>query len=244
MKLKSFGCSFVFGSDLDDCDNSPPRPKNSNQTWPAHLAKRLGYEYQCYARPGGGNLQIAEQVLNQLEVSLDSDLFVIAWTWIDRFDYWTDSCVLGTDFYKTNWKTISPGDTEELSKLYYQNLHTEYRDKLTTLMNMKLIIDTLKQKRIPFVMTYMDQLVFDKQWHVSASILALQSYVQSYMTTFEGQTFLDWSRSHAYPESVAWHPLEQAHQAAADYLIEHLKGKNETTHIDHGPTRLGQNLLG
>ena len=68
-------------------------------------------------------------------------------------------------------------------------------------------------------MTYMDQLVFDKQWHVSASILALQSYVQSYMTTFEGQTFLDWSRKHKYKESLAWHPLEQAHQAAADYMI-------------------------
>ena len=219
MKLKSFGCSFVFGSDLDDCDNSPPRPKNSNQTWPAHLAKRLGYEYQCYARPGGGNLQIAEQVLNQLEVSLDSDLFVIAWTWIDRFDYWTDSCVLGTDFYKTNWKTISPGDTEELSKLYYQNLHTEYRDKLTTLMNMKLIIDTLKQKKIPFVMTYMDQLVFDKKWHVSPAVHDLQDYIRPQMNLFEDKTFLEWSRDKGFEISSTMHPLEPAHRAAAEYMI-------------------------
>ena len=218
MKLKSFGCSFVFGSDLDDCDNSPPRPKNSNQTWPAYLAKRLGYEYQCYARPGGGNLQIAEQVLNQLEVSLDSDLFVIAWTWIDRFDYWTDSCVLGTDFYKTNWKTISPGDTEELSKLYYQNLHTEYRDKLTTLMNMKLIIDTLKQKKIPFVMTYMDQLVFDKKWHVSPAVHDLQDYIRPQMNLFEDKTFLEWSRSGGFEISDRLHPLEPAHARAAEVI--------------------------
>jgi hypothetical protein len=86
-------------------------------------------------------------------------------------------------------------------------------------MNMKLIIDTLKQKRIPFVMTYMDQLVFDKKWHVSPAVHDLQDYIQPQMTTFERQTFLDWSRQHGYPESVDWHPLEQAHRAAADYMI-------------------------
>ena len=39
------------------------------------------------------------------------------------------------------------------------------------------------------------------------------------MTQFQGRTFLDWSRNHGYPESELLHPLEQAHQAASDYMI-------------------------
>jgi phospholipase/lecithinase/hemolysin len=31
--------------------------------------------------------------------------------------------------------------------------------------------------------------------------------------------FLDWSRKHNYAISENWHPLEQAHQLAADYLL-------------------------
>ena len=69
-------------------------------------------------------------------------------------------------------------------------------------------------------MTYIDELLFDQQWHTSGSIDYLQDYVKPHMTTFEGQTFLDWSRANNYPISTTFHPLEAAHQAAADYMIK------------------------
>jgi hypothetical protein len=70
-------------------------------------------------------------------------------------------------------------------------------------------------------MTYQDELLFDQRWHTSESVLDLQSYIKTRMTTFEGQTFLAWSRGHGFEISPACHPLEPAHAAAADYLINH-----------------------
>jgi hypothetical protein len=220
MRLKSFGCSFIFGTDLSDAVAIPGIPVVPSQTtWPAHLACRLGHSYNCYARPGSGNLQIVECILNQVADSNSSDLFVIGWTWIDRFDYWNVNYNPRKDL--TAWSTIMPVDTTDLAKTYYRDLHSEYRDKFTSLCNIKLAIDTLNQQGIPFVMTCMDQLLFDQRWHVSKSVLDLQSYIKPHMTMFEDQTFLDWSRDRGFEISPSLHPLESAHAAAADYLINH-----------------------
>jgi hypothetical protein len=212
MQLKSFGCSFIYGSDLIDVNNA----------WPALLATQLGYGFKCYARPGSGNLQIAERVLNQIANSNNSDLFVIGWTWIDRFDY----IDVNDKWGGTQWSTIMPVDTTELAKTYYRNLHSEYRDKLTTLMSVRLVIDTLKQKGISFVMTYMDNLIFDQRWHTTTAVIDLIEYIKPYMTTFDDQTFLEWSRTNNYPISTTLHPLEQAHQSAADYIIKVFRRQN------------------
>ena len=206
MQLKSFGCSFIYGSDLAD----------TNHAWPALLATQLGYGYKCYARPGSGNLQIAERALNQIANSNKSDLFVVGWTWIDRFDY----VDINDKWGGTQWSTIMPVDSTNLAKTYYQTLHSEYRDKLTTLMSIRLVIDTLKQKDIPFVMTYMDDLIFDQRWHTTPAVIDLQEYIRPHMTMFDTQTFLEWSRANNYAISTTFHPLEAAHRAAADYMIK------------------------
>jgi hypothetical protein len=221
MKLKSFGCSFIFGSELADDGRDGPYATPSRLTWPAHLSRHLTKEYQCYARPGSGNLQILEQILNQATDSSNSDLFVIGWTWIDRFDYYPAT---PDSVSRSPWRTIMPVDTNALAKTYYCDLHSEYRDKFTCLCYIKLAIDTLNQKSIPFIMTYMDDLLFDQQWHTTPSVLDLQTCIKPQMTTFEGQSFLDWSRGQGYPVSDMWHPLEQAHRAAGDYMIKQHKG--------------------
>jgi len=221
MQLKSFGCSFIYGTELVD---------PSNNTWPAHLAGRLNYNYKCYAKPGAGNLQILEQILNQASNKDDYDLFVIGWTWIDRFDYYNADQT--GEFWK-DWSTIMPVDTDTLAKTYYRDLHSEYRDKFTCLSYIKLAIDTLNQKRIPFIMTYMDSLLFDQQWHTTPAVLDLQQYVKPHMTTFNGKSFLEWSRTNNYPISNAWHPLEEAHLAAADYIVKRFNEKITSTTPGH-----------
>jgi hypothetical protein len=202
MRLKSFGCSFMFGSDLQD----PAR-----STWPSLIAQRMGWAYECYASGGSGNLRIAESVLNQLSVTRpQTSLFVIGWTWIDRFDYTNE---------QDQWLTLLPAHTDHVSKRYYRDLHSQYRDKLTSLINIKLVIDQLKATNTKFVMTYMDDLLFDDQWHVNQAIRDLQASIRPYMTTFDKKTFLEWSKSSGFAISQELHPLEQAHASAADYVI-------------------------
>ena len=220
MNLKSFGCSFIFGSELADAGRGFQNPAPSKYTWPAHLAAHLGYNYQCYARPGSGNLQIAERVLSHA-TDVDDSMFVIGWSWIDRFDY-TNSIISDhpLNCLWNNWRTLMPTDTSQLANTYYKELHSEFRDKLSTLMSIRLVIDTLTQKKIPFIMTYIDDLIFDQQWHTTPAVIDLQEYIKPYMTTFEDTTFLDWSRSNGYLETDEWHPLEEAHKAAGDYMIK------------------------
>ena len=212
MKIKSFGCSFIFGSDLKDCDYTPPWAKGSPSTWPALLAQKLDASYECHARPGSGNFQITERILNQLETGKD-DVFVICWSWIDRFDHYN-----GINSWQP-WKTLLPDARDNLSQTYYKYLHTEYSDKLNTLIRIKLAIDILTQHNVRFLMTYVDRLMFDQQFNNSPAVTYLQSSILPYMTLFEEQTFLEWSKQKGFAESAAWHPLEQAHSAAADYMI-------------------------
>lgn len=217
MRLKSFGCSFIFGSELSDLPDelvcNRPLGQFSQLTWPAYLAKHLDYSYECHARPGSGNLQIAERVLN--EITNDEKIFyVVGWTWIDRFDYRV------IDDAWQPWLTIRPSEQDQTAEFYYKHLHSEYQDKLKTLIYMRLVIDTFKQKNIPFIMTYMDGLTFDQRWHASPAVLNLQEYVKPYMTTFDDLNFLDWIKKNGYPVTKIGHPLEEAHRVAGDYIIK------------------------
>lgn len=211
--LKSFGCSFIFGSDLSDDGQTVTYATPSKLTWPALMAKKTGLNYACYARPGSGNLRILESVLSHAATG-EKDLFVIGWTWIDRFDYTTT---------QDEWKTILPVDTTALAKIYYKDLHSQYRDKLTTLLQIRIAIDALNQSQIPFIMTYMDDLIFESKWHTTSAVTSLQEFVQPYMTTFEGNTFLDWARTKKYEISPTLHPLEPAHAAAAEFMLSQIQ---------------------
>jgi len=81
-------------------------------------------------------------------------------------------------------------------------------------------MDTLDQRGIPFVMTFMDELMFDQRWHVTPGVQLLQDHARPHMTDFEGRSFLDWSRHNCFAESATWHPLESAHRGAADCIIK------------------------
>jgi hypothetical protein len=213
MKITSYGDSFIFGIDLADAEMIPNTAGRASQlAWPALLAHDRDWSYHCRAYPGCGNLLVAERIiLDMVQLARDKPTVVVGWTWIDRFDY--------NDIRKIDtWETIRPAQNTAIAETYYRDLHSEYRDKLTSLMTIKLIIDTFKQNDIPFVMTYMDELLFDQRWHTSRSIEYLQNYVQPHMTQFDGMTFLDWSRSKGFEISAQSHPLESAHQAGFELI--------------------------
>jgi len=221
MLLKSFGCSFIFGSELHDDGSNLDSAQYSHFTWPALLAKDLNYKYNCLAQPGIGNLRILESILSQLSDPTPA-VYVIGWSWIDRFDYtipaqgyFNRRDLVSTDL----WQTVMPGYTDSNTEFYYRNLHSQLRDKLQSLIYIKTAIDTLNQKNIPFIMTYMDDLLLETQWHVTPAILDLQDYIHPYVINFDGDNFLEWSRKKGFPIGTQGkHPLEQAHQAAFELI--------------------------
>ena len=210
MIVKSFGCSFIFGTDLPDAGRGEPKARASFLTWPALIAQNKKAGYRCYARPGAGNLQILERLMSQIACN-EYALYIIGWSWIDRFDY--------TNQDNNQWCTIMPIDTDLTAKTYYKELHSQYRDKLTSLMWIKLAIDTLQQRGYPFIMTFMDDLIFEKPWHTTPALTDMQDYIRPHLTQFDNTNFLNWSKQKGFEISQTLHPLESAHQAAADYML-------------------------
>jgi hypothetical protein len=213
LKIKSFGCSFIFGSELPDIATGDFRP--SDLTWPAVLARRQQWQYECHAWPGRGNLYIADRVLEQVQLSDKHTVFIINWTWVDRFDYFSA--------VDDAWQSILPQDRGSIPDHYHRHLHSQKRDKLVSLMYIYSCMQALHNNSIPYVMTYMDHILDETRWHSDAAIAALQDSVLPRLQDFDGSNFLDWSRSHGYAVSDLWHPLQAAHAAAADFMLPRIQ---------------------
>lgn len=200
MNLRSFGCSFTAGTDLFCEDN----------VWTNVIADRLGLLHINHGEGGIGNLRIAESAMRY---SQPGDLCIINWTWIDRFDF--------IDARSEDWKTILPVDVNDYTKTYYRYLHSQYRDMLTNLLYAVAVIDYVERNKIQCVMTVIDDLWFARvqdEWHDSRTVTYLQQRLRPYVYDFNGMTFLDWSREKGFPISDGWHPMDPAHQAAADLM--------------------------
>lgn len=203
MILSSFGCSFVWGTDLPDCSYTT----SSKISWPAQIAQRLGYQHRCYAKGGRGNLFIADNILKNAR---GSDFVIINWTWIDRFDY-VDP--------KGGWSTCLPADEHTPSEFYFKNYHSEYVDKLRSLIQIKVCLDYLLDWKIPFLMTYQDKLILDENWHTGSAILNLQRAVRPHLSDFNGKNHCEWAIDQGYKIIDGGHLSPEAHTAVADYLL-------------------------
>lgn len=210
--LKSFGCSFIYGSDLSDCTDF----KHSQLTWPALIASKLNLEYQCLAQPGQGNFKIYADILANSEPN-EHSVFLINWTWIDRYDYID---------HRESWQTLRPADENQLQKFYYQNLHSQMQDMICDATYILAACKHLQQLNIPYVMTYMDSLLFesvDQSWHNPKYVDSLQNNLSTVLKNFDGVNFLTWAKNNNFEISSRWHPLETAHVAAADFWISTVK---------------------
>lgn len=198
--IVSCGDSFFYGSDL----------QNTNNTWPALIAQKLGHDYQSYAQPGVGNLRILQQIIQAQAQHGTNAVYAINWTWIDRYDY--------VSTLDETWHTIRPAlDDGPNDGLYYRHFHSELADKFQNLVVIAQACELLKDHRV--IMTYMDRLLLDQQWHAPNYVQILQEKIRPHLNDFGGMTFLEWSRANHFPESAHWHPLEQAHEQAANYWI-------------------------
>ena len=211
-RVISFGDSFTFGNDLADCQEgtSSSPAVSSKLTWPALIAKYHNLRYECLAYPGIGNLRILESLLN---ADVKDSICIINWSWIDRFDF----CSSNTE----EWETMRPSGNASLSKYYYKNFHGQYQDMLSNLIYINTAINYLQSKNVKFYMTAIDDLLFEKivpTWHHPAAVETLQSSITPHINYFDKLTFLEWAKNNNFPISDKWHPLEQAHQAAFEYI--------------------------
>jgi hypothetical protein len=212
MKLKSFGCSFTYGTDLHDCNMSQSEVGASLYTWPALLAKQNNLTYECYAFPGIGNLQIMHETLTQVSLN-DPSVYVINWTWADRFDF--------LDPLNEHWITLRPDGNTNEHQLYYRHFYNQYHTMLTNACYIKTTADILNSRGIKFIMTLMDTTLFDEVdpgWQDPRSISLLQKEIKPYITWFENKTFLEFSKEKGFPISETLHPLEDAHQTAFELI--------------------------
>jgi hypothetical protein len=216
MKIKAFGCSFIWGSELSD---EVSEHRFSDLTWPALLAKKLELQYECFARPGIGNLYIADQVISQAINTVDPALFVINWTYIDRFDY----------ISQNTWNSILPKDQTDLGKFYYCNLHSEFRDKLTNLLQIHSVINLLKSKNISFIMTNIDPIILDQTWNVTPAVMELQRYVNDHLTKFDQTDFLTWAKDRGHKFSAMGHLLDLGHLHVFREIEKYINLKSITT---------------
>ena len=213
MILASFGCSFVWGTELPDCSATQP----SALSWPALVAQDLGYEYRCFAQGARGNLFIAHQILCEARVA---DLVVVNWTYLDRYDVRESN---------NQWNTYLPGDRDH--GRYFERYQNDYRDKLLTLFEIKNCIDYLRNNGKQFLMAAQDPLLFDFKYHTSAATYRLQREMQPHFLNFGGVSHLDWAVKQGHATTAQGHLESSGHRAVADYVLQQIN-----TNITKEPT--------
>ena len=223
MRIRSFGCSFIFGTVLKDDGRNEPRARASQLTWPALLAQRLGVDYACDARGGSGNLHIADKVMMRATQERSDEIFIVQWSYIDRFD-WIDP-LAHERHYKdhSGWTGILPGNRDREGEFYYRHIHTQLFDQYRSLIQAAATVDLLVRRKQRFLMCYVDPLMFERRFPLPNTLTALQEHLWPHMLDFETHDFVHWSRLQGFPISGTGHPLEQAHQAAADLMWPHLE---------------------
>lgn len=211
-------------SNINGERNSPFSGYSLN-TWPALLSKHLSLEYKCIARPGGSNQTIIRQLVKFISEIVPSDLVIIDWTFMDRWDYIDVNEVI-TD---NQWKTLRPTSDKKtrIEKFYFEAVQGDLWNKWESLRAIMLATHLLKSRGIDFIMTSEDTLPFDEEFHNPSYINHAQNEVKNYINWFKGNGFYRWSISQGFPRGKQNdHPLEEAHQAAFEYIIEnqwHLK---------------------
>lgn len=176
------------------------------------MAEKMQVEYECWACPGQGNFKILSDIISQASLD-DPAVFVINWTWINRFDY-VDANEM--------WHTIRPGDETPAAKQYFRLFNSQIKDMMTSVYSTNTAVDFLNHREIPFVMSYMDYAMLDPVdpgWHDPKYLSVMQTRIRDHLVDFDGQNFLDWSRAQGFEISDTWHPLERAHRAAADHML-------------------------
>lgn len=221
-RIVSFGDSFIYGSELD-------HNLDGSRAWPGLAAQKLGVTYETRAIPGCGNERIAQQIYNYFQTNDATDsVAVINWTWTFRLDFYLDHHDMWITLGPTCVTQTLPPDLDAAQKDqligFYQALCHDnvIWNQWRSLHCISSVQRYLESNQIRSVQTYMDHTMMQQQHAGSDGILCLQRSLMPTLHSFQGENFLDWSRSRGFAVTdPGWHPLEQAHVAACDIWVDH-----------------------
>ena len=238
MNIYSIGCSFTFGDEL----------KNAQQSaWPNVLAKKLNGSITNDAVSGGSNQRILYRTIKSIKENYD--LYLIAWTTYTRFTFYKSdnnheinfnpqlrNDIFSKETYLKNW-----GET--LYQVWYNEL---YAFKLW-LQQIICLQSVLQNKPYLMMNTFSNNLnvwLSDKKnfitntkslinFHNMTDEQIFEEYeeIQYYLNCIDLSKFYQWhnfsidSLKKQFPYGPNGHILEQGHQHLAVLLYNHLCSK-------------------
>jgi len=220
-KLIGAGCSFIQGAELGD-ENS--KLGYSVDTYPALIAKKLNLSYDCLAYGGASNIGIAKMILDH---DIQDAILMVQWTFESRVGLQLNLKVNPMLKNGINWFDLAPGNWlfrkdiwsppkymrnlatsgfEKFQEDFYKYVGNDETFVLYSDLAMKSVLHHAQQQNAKvFFFTASDRLIGINR-----------------CMAFEGKSFIAFAKKHSCPIGKLSHPLHQAHQLAADYILENV----------------------
>lgn len=226
-RVVSLGDSFIFGTDLSDAGIADE--DFSCLTWPALLSNKLNAAYISYALGGCDNTSIVRRLLYGIMRGLitSKDLICIQWTWTSRNNFLVDDY---EDFRASHnpdigWRTIHPTDNDQMSQAYYKYFQSDLLDKFNSLKEITLAKYILEKYNITYFMTGITSTIIDPTISNSKKLNPIYvdfliNDVKDALRWFDNKGFYQWALDMNFQIGKTGHPLEEAHQAAFEYIIK------------------------
>ena len=227
-KLIAFGDSFTWGSDMADTmrifewEAMPDDWKRiwenrfentySRSTWQSLLAQHSGMDYMCLAEQGCSNQSILRRFFENVGKIKTGDIVNVNFTWRNRYDFFNTE--------EQKWQTVRPSGTEGefYSDMYYKHIQGPLWDQIESLKAINLIVDYLKMNNIKHIVTCIDDSIYNDPSYSTPLTTQLQRTHADAIIWFNETGFHQWSQDNNFEISPLWHPLEQAHKAAFEYM--------------------------
>jgi hypothetical protein len=122
-RLITFGDSFTYGHNLEDCTAHDHQDKfPSKYAWPAVLGSLLDYEVINKSSPGSSNIEILSNILDFKFKS--TDLVIVGWTLVHR-DLIYKQSFFKKLFNRTDHFRVSVWNSDDISKKWCE-VHNDY----------------------------------------------------------------------------------------------------------------------
>lgn len=231
MKLIAIGDSFVWGSELSDSPHGGIGG-HSNSTFPARLSQKNNLDYICAAYPGNSNQSISRTLMESCALHRNSNVVVLGvWTFLTRYEFRNNHEWLSINSWDADGTRELSVEVREFAKSYFKFNDSKYWEVFNTLKDIVLATIYLKLNNIPYLFTCADNSV-THNFTISNPDQTIQTLLQQieWENWFwfppgvgPGQTesprgFYQWARENKYPCGVHGHPLEYAHQDAANLI--------------------------
>jgi len=197
----SFGASITLGGGLKDCNNN----------WAKVVANSLGAQHINQAHKGAANGGISRLVCSYSDYK--KDLVLVMWTSPTRYEFRTQD----------DWQEINGMmDPTEFSRAWYRGPGLyQYTEIATTVKEILLAQYFLQSRGLEYLFMF-DNDDISQCWlaqnpdNYIGNLLNLIDW--SNTLWFDNTGFIQWSQQNNF-EFIHQHPSDQAHVAAANYIL-------------------------